>query len=400
MRLAVVSPYAPTSGTPHAGGQYVWAHLNALATEHEVTLIAPKTVENGPGMEPGERPYRVVGTPVPWQEAGALRRGWLYTKYLGAGLGPGPRILASLHRSERALSVLDEADIIELQYGHSLAWVPALRARNPHKPISVVCHDIYTQALARQLRKGGSSRRRIEAGLLLSRVKRQEPRWINQCDVAIVFSDKDRQLLRALGVSSPIIVVAPPVLEPIQPLRRSPTPVAIFVAAFDRPANEEAALWLIREIWPRLAVEIPTARLLLVGGGVRPNVARLASSAGVEVTGQVPDLRPYYRDARVALAPLHQGAGVKFKVLDALANGVPVASTHIGAEGIDLSLGKWLSVANGVDEFIQLTANWLNNGDPGLPEECRSAVAALTSFNESMRKLSNCYESLLGNPTA
>jgi GT2 family glycosyltransferase/glycosyltransferase involved in cell wall biosynthesis len=128
----------------------------------------------------------------------------------------------------------------------------------------------------------------------------------------------------------------------------SPTPGRglLFVAGFGHPPNVDAAAWLVREIMPRVWAEEPSARLKLVGSKPTDEVRALAGER-VEVTGYVSDerLEALYRQARVAVVPLRFGAGVKHKVVEALAQGVPLVTTPVGAQGL-----PWLNEACAIAE--------------------------------------------------
>ena len=111
----------------------------------------------------------------------------------------------------------------------------------------------------------------------------------------------------------------------------------LFVAGFGHPPNVDAAKWLVNEIFPIVKTEIPLARLLLVGSNPTTEVKALESDS-VFVTGYVSDeqLTAYYRTAGVSVVPLRFGAGVKGKVLEALHYGVPLVTTSVGIQGLEL----------------------------------------------------------------
>ncbi|WP_168207233.1 glycosyltransferase [Tardiphaga sp. vice278] len=129
----------------------------------------------------------------------------------------------------------------------------------------------------------------------------------------------------------------------------------MFLAGFAHPPNIDAATFLAREIWPLVCDRLPAeARLLIVGSNPSDDVKALAGSR-IIVTGYVPELHPWFDRARVFVAPLRFGAGIKGKVIQALAHGVPSVMTAIAAEGIGLQHGRDALIA---DE-PQLIANAL-----------------------------------------
>jgi sugar transferase (PEP-CTERM/EpsH1 system associated) len=116
-------------------------------------------------------------------------------------------------------------------------------------------------------------------------------------------------------------------------------PRVVFCGVMNYQPNEEAAVRLIQRIWPRVRAVRPDARLVLVGAHPTPRLARVgASDTTVEVTGSVPDVRPYLWSAAVSVSPLSVARGLQNKVLEALAAGLPVVTTRTVAEGLPSSV--------------------------------------------------------------
>ncbi|MCK9366941.1 MAG: glycosyltransferase [Metallibacterium scheffleri] len=126
----------------------------------------------------------------------------------------------------------------------------------------------------------------------------------------------------------------------------------IFVAGFAHSPNVDAALWLVREVLPRLHQHMPGLRLSLVGSNPSADVRALQDER-VEVTGFVTDaeLTQRYAHARVAVAPLRFGGGIKGKVIEAMRHGVPCVTTSAGAQGLDAC--DALAVCDAADDFTQ-----------------------------------------------
>ncbi len=109
----------------------------------------------------------------------------------------------------------------------------------------------------------------------------------------------------------------------------------VFSGVFDYAPNVDGALWLAREVWPRVRAELSDARLTLVGAQPSPPVRRLASlDSSITVTGRVPDTRPYLWGAAIAVAPLFTARGVQNKVLEAVASSLPVVVTPAVWDGL------------------------------------------------------------------
>jgi len=156
----------------------------------------------------------------------------------------------------------------------------------------------------------------------------------------------------------------------------------LFVGGFRHPPNEAAVLWFAREVLPRVRERIPHARLLLAGAHPTPAVQALPAD-GVRILGRLSEeqLAAAYRSARIAVVPLVWGAGVKGKLIEALAWGLPVAGTPVGAEGvagIESAMGIGASpdeLAAAVLELLQDDALWRRRRQAGLELVARSFSA-------------------------
>jgi glycosyltransferase involved in cell wall biosynthesis len=109
----------------------------------------------------------------------------------------------------------------------------------------------------------------------------------------------------------------------------------LFIGNLAHKPNEDAVLFFMREVYPKLRQLLPNIRLDIIGDNPSPAIAAY-DSGEVRIRGYVPDVEPYLRNARVFIAPLRFGAGIKGKVGEAMAHGIPVVTTSIGAEGFGL----------------------------------------------------------------
>jgi O-antigen biosynthesis protein len=157
---------------------------------------------------------------------------------------------------------------------------------------------------------------------------------IQATDATIVVSDCERDQVEQ-DVPEARVVVIPTVhdVEPYVPPPENRTGI-LFVGGFEHPPNIDAAVCLVKEVMPVVWRELGDVQVTIVGSEPPPEVAALASPL-VDVTGWVEDLQPLLEGSRLMVAPLHYGAGVKGKVTQSLAVGLPVVTTPIGVEGLD-----------------------------------------------------------------
>jgi polysaccharide biosynthesis protein PslH len=137
----------------------------------------------------------------------------------------------------------------------------------------------------------------------------------------------------------------------------------VFVGALDYRPNIDGAIWFCREVWPEIRRRCPGASLTLVGRRPVPQVRRLADCPGVEVTGQVADVRPYVARAAVAIVPLRLARGVQNKVLEALAMSKAVVSSPQAVAGVRVERGRDLLVAEEPSAWVDSVVSLLRDPD-------------------------------------
>jgi len=123
----------------------------------------------------------------------------------------------------------------------------------------------------------------------------------------------------------------------------------LFLANFDNPANRDAIDWMLAEIWPQVHQRIPRAHLALVGNSLPSKLGM--NITGVRRLGYVADLSGVFATCRIAASPVRFGTGIKTKNLLALAHGVPLVTTTVGADGLNLRNGSTALIADSPQEF-------------------------------------------------
>jgi GT2 family glycosyltransferase len=182
--------------------------------------------------------------------------------------------------------------------------------------------------------------------------KRRELAVYKQADLILTVTADDKQaLLREdpqLNISVvPNIHALPPNIVPRAGRRNM-----LFVGGFSHTPNVDGVLYFCREIFPLVQQRLPNTKLWVVGNAPPPEIVALAS-ANVVVTGYVRHLVPYLESALVSVAPLRFGSGMKGKIGEAMAWGVPVVTTTIGAEGMGLQDGVDALVADTPESFAE-----------------------------------------------
>ena len=183
------------------------------------------------------------------------------------------------------------------------------------------------------------------------RTRERELALIRQADATLVVSDVERALLAVDAPGADVRVLSNLHREAPQGPPWSQRDGLLFVGGFRHPPNVDAVLWFVREVFPRIRAARPDVEFHCVGGDVPHEIARLADIPGVRIHGHVPDLQPLLDGARASIAPLRYGAGVKGKVNQAMAHGLPVVATTAAVEGMHLREGEDVLVADDIAGF-------------------------------------------------
>jgi glycosyltransferase involved in cell wall biosynthesis len=165
----------------------------------------------------------------------------------------------------------------------------------------------------------------------------------------------------------------------------------------DYHANIDGALNFAREVWPQVRERQPNLVFTIVGRDPPPEVRELERMPGIEVTGTVADVRPYYREALVAVVPLNVGGGSRLKILEAMAAGTPVVSTTLGAEGLEVRSGENILIADRKEQLVAAILSVVENESQrrGLQAGGRALISDRYDWSRLGLSLFAAYEELL-----
>ncbi|MCE4557560.1 glycosyltransferase family 4 protein [Roseateles cellulosilyticus] len=139
------------------------------------------------------------------------------------------------------------------------------------------------------------------------------------------------------------------------------SPVVVFTGSMDWEANVDGIRFYIEDVWPQVRAKVPNAQLRVVGKNPPPALVQ-RNVPGVTFTGFVDDVRDHARDAQAFVIPLRVGGGTRIKAFEAMAMGLPVVSTTIGIEGLDVDDGTHFLRADGADSLASATLKLLADG--------------------------------------
>jgi O-antigen biosynthesis protein len=244
--------------------------------------------------------------------------------------------------------------------------------------IAYYTHDLHHLRLQRQAELSADRHLRAEA----NKVKALECKVFRSVDRVTTPSEEEARVVRLLSPQTPVTTLPPYHYDAAEIFAHDAAHFAalsdiVFVGGFPHVPNVDAALFIATEVMPLVWRERPQARLLLIGYAPPAEVRALAGPR-IEVTGQVPKLEPFLDAARVFLAALRYGAGVKGKIIEAMRCGVPVVTTPIGAEGI--------GVKPGFDAIVAEAAPGLARGVLDLLGDTERCAALSRSGAELVRR--------------
>lgn len=329
MRVVVVSAWEPWRTTD--GAAFVLDHqLQRLSTRHDITVLAAGAPlpEVDPAKELGDR---YAGTKVTWFGP-EISPAADYLWRLGWSARHGEPAHVRFVERPALLQTYDEALDAGADVVHLHGWGTArLASRSGGVPAVHVAIDPW--AVNYRNRRLSRIRRVLDSGQA-GRIARHEEQHYANAAAVVVVTDADAEAIHTVAPGATVEVI-PNGVEPGHdpPPASAQRPVLGFHGVFDSQANVDAAVSLVKEIWPQVRASVPAAEVLLVGRRP-PREVRDLVGPGVELRADVPDIRAALVDMTVHVDWMTSGAGIKNKVLEAMAAGRPVVTSAAGAQGI------------------------------------------------------------------
>jgi GT2 family glycosyltransferase len=247
----------------------------------------------------------------------------------------------------------DRFDIVMLSR-HYVAreFLPLLRKYAPRAKIVFDTVDLHYLRERRGAEVAGGARLLRDADI----TRKRELDVIAQADTTLVVSELERELLARDAPDANVEL-----LSNVHSVAGSGLPFSerrdlVFVGGFRHPPNVDAVSWFVDGIFPRIREKLPGVLFHCIGGHPPERILALARQEGVIVHGHVPELSPYMDGARIGLAPLRYGAGIKGKINLSMAHGQPVVATPCAVEGMHLRDGHDVLVAESPQAFAEAVA--------------------------------------------
>ena len=381
--LSQILPY-PLDAGPKIRAYYALRHLSQ---QHEVTLLSFIRPDDPPEAVEYLRAFCQAVHTVPMHRARA-RDAWHFLRSLVNGT---PFLIARDWVPEMADRIWQMANgKWHLAHRGSLSaishqpfdvvhadqlWMAqyALLARNPQSEIRnpkliLDQHNAVFQIPRRLAQHEPNPLKRLLLALEWRKLARYEARVCSQFDHVVWVTEEDRQAVMG-QIRNPQSAIRNPVIPIcIDPSCFNVVDVSaevhgiLSLGGLHWPPNAEGVRWFTRQVWPKVQASVPNATLTIIGKNPPKEIRNPKSEIrNLTVTGYVEDLRPFVAGSAVLIVPLHAAGGMRVKILEAWARGLPIVSTTIGAEGLKVRPGENILIADTPERFAQAVIRLLRD---------------------------------------
>ena len=397
MKILIVSPHFPSPTWGFSARSYFL--LKSLARNHTISLLTLSDSgeeENNDNNSLEGLVHTVYAIPRPKSRSKRLEQ--LANMMRGVSYTATVNIVPNLQKALDTLLATDHHDIV---------FFESMTVAGYHLPgnIKIVIdqHNIEYELLQRTYKREKSWLRKFYNWQESRILKPIEIDRCRQANIVLVTSEREYLSLKSM-LPKCVIEVVPNGVDSVnfraQDTDREVPGRIIFTGAMDYYPNIDAVQFFAHNCWPLIQAQVPGATWQIVGKNPPSEVQRLGELPGVTVIGSVPDMRPYLAELTVAIAPLLIGSGTRLKILEALAMQKAVVSTSIGCEGLSVSSGEHLLVADQPAAFAQAVVKLIR--DPlkraTLGAAGRALVEAEYSWEKCGDRLLNILEeNIIGN---
>ncbi len=392
-------PYPPVDGSSLAS----WQMIEGLAARgHDVAVLYLTTPK-----------HRDTGMPRPPRPSLSFTRAYADTSFslvrLAGTWHPAapPYLVRRFHVEEarRQLAALLEAqpyDVIQFEGLMMVPYLSEVRRLQPKAQAVYRAHNTEYRIWRSLAAHAPSLPQRLLYRLQARQLERYERHIARAFPLIVPISDDDAALFRGWSPSSRVVTIPYGVVpvSPLPPAAGGP-PVLLFLGALDWRPNVQGLLWFIREVWPSLHQAFPAVRLRLAGRAPSPSFLHQLQAlshhdGSIEVLGEIAETTPFYRSGSLFLVPLLAGSGIRIKILEAMAHGLPVVSTSAGAAGLPVTHGKNIFIADRPEEMISAIRTLLHS--PSLQKEIQENALTFVRERYNPKELITHLEKVYSTP--
>jgi glycosyltransferase involved in cell wall biosynthesis len=342
MKLLICSPYVPFDTARHAGGQTHNYYVKRIKKEtqidiHIVTFANKDEIESIDLNQYGISNSIIIKKNISFPNRIIRKFFWILSKC-------SPNLVCFdsfncylLFKELIKLKFNGYApDVVELNWTEFVLFLPVIKMIFPKAKYYAVEQDVSFQSYERDYLLTIDINERKNKEQKYITFKKNELEVLKKFDKIFVFNKKDEKLLLENGIAESLTKVIPPYFQTVSfPLSAKRKHEILFYGAMMRTENYLAAIWFIENVFTLLNDEFV---FIILGTSPHSDLLKYRNDR-IIITGYQSDIQPYFEKALCLVAPLEKGAGIKVKVLEALAAGIPVLGTEVASEGIDVTNG-------------------------------------------------------------
>ncbi len=391
--LTQVLPYPPDSGPKVK----TWNVLKYLAQHHEVTLISFVRGDQSAEVRHLEKYCRAVHT-------APMKRGiWRNLWYMILSFLTNQPFLMirddriAMRRLVDRIASETNFDVVHADQLNMAQY--AARVSGVHKILDA--HNALWLLYQRLWKTMGFGPKKWLLNRDWRLLKAYEGQICRQFEATLAVSQEDKAALEEASGQPLNIATIPIAIDTDEVAKVNPQPEAnhiLHIGTMFWPPNVDGILWFLREIFPLIRAQRPNITFDVVGANPPPEIVAFnKDGSGVNVTGYIVDPAPFLAKTGVMVVPLRSGGGMRVKILNALAQGLPIVSTTIGCEGIAVENGKHLLIADTPEEFAEATLRLLADDQLAGELRCngRKLIQSTYDYRAACQPLENIYQNSL-----
>ncbi|OGC81988.1 MAG: hypothetical protein A2W07_03725 [candidate division Zixibacteria bacterium RBG_16_43_9] len=339
---------------------------------------------------------------VPLEKTHARRTPW--HKTLREWVSPSPELFGrisssvNMRKAIQSLLRITEFDLVHIACTDMISYFLDVK----HVPVVFDSIDDPSLNLFRSMRQNERLLQKVKLLKDWLVIRKFEKKYFSKFSEIVVTSPLDAEIIRSFCPRSNVTVIPngvdaqyfrPPSCDPMEPR-------LIFSGVMDYSQNILAMTFFCKSIFPLIRMKIPEAQLLIVGRNPVREILDLEKQIpGIEVTGTVEDIRPYLARSQVYVCPLKSGAGIKNKILEAWAAGLPIVATSLSCVGIEVSPGEDILIADDINGFVKAVVRLLQDESlrKKLAEKGRKKVVEKYDWESKAEMLEKIYVRAMKN---
>jgi len=350
---------------PKDGGAIAMLNLadGFARARHEVSLLAMKTPKHG-------------GRSITLEMGTAYLE--IYSVFVDTSIKPF-RLLSNLlfsripYNAERFINrefrdklmeILrgNSFDIIQLEGLYLMPYADTIRRFSKAK-ISLRSHNIEHEVWKRIAQQASHKLLKPYYNILARRMKAFETSFINRYDLLVPISGRDYNFYTRLGNTKPscVIPVGMDTSVKYTPARFPEKKTLLFIGSLDYIPNQEGLIWFIEKVWKKFPHAFHGCTFNIAGRNAPPQLKKYLKRQPVKYVGEVDDAFRYMHSGGVMVVPLLSGGGIRVRIIEAMALGIPVVTTSIGAEGLDVTDGSNILIADDPEVFSNAVISLLED---------------------------------------